>query len=146
MQTGERRGPRLRGNHPLRHCKEPRSQPAEEERGHPKPDPAIRRIEPALRSRLELREPEADNRKDHAAKKSGTRRFGRFSIADCMYYPMRTRFRTYGVSIPDELEPYAKALDCHPAVRKLERVGRGSPRIAAYDEYLRSVGGDPDAA
>jgi glutathione S-transferase len=71
--------------------------------------------------------------------------FGRFSIADCMYYPMRTRFRTYGVAIPRELEAYAKALDTHPAVQELELVGRGAPRIAAYDDYLRSVGGDPDA-
>ncbi len=56
---------------------------------------------------------------------------------------MRTRFRTYAVAIPEELEPYAKALDAHPAVQELERVGRAAQRIAAYDEYLRSVGGDP---
>jgi glutathione S-transferase len=71
--------------------------------------------------------------------------FGRFSIADCMYYPMHTRFRTYGVTIPPELEPYTRALDDHPAVHELERVARAAPRIPAYDDYLRSVGGDPDA-
>jgi glutathione S-transferase len=71
--------------------------------------------------------------------------FGRFSIADCMYYPMRTRFRTYGVAIPDALQAYARALDAHPAVRDLERIGREAPRIPIYDDYLRSVGGDPDA-
>jgi glutathione S-transferase len=72
--------------------------------------------------------------------------FGQFSIADCMYYPMRTRFRTYGVAIPDALAPYARALDAYPAVQALERVGHKAPRIEAYDEYLRSVGGDPNAA
>lgn len=72
--------------------------------------------------------------------------FGRFSIADCMYYPMRTRFRTYGVPIPTTLEAYVKALDEAPAVRALIDVARTAPRVPVYDEYLRSVGGDPDAA
>lgn len=72
--------------------------------------------------------------------------FGRFSIADCLYYPMRTRFRTYGVALPPSLEAYAAALDDAPAVRALVEIARTAPRIPVYDEYLRSVGGDPDAA
>jgi glutathione S-transferase len=83
---------------------------------------------------------------DALASSGGPYLFGRFSIADCMYFPMRTRFRSYGVAIPRGLEAYVAALDAAPAVRALEEVARVAPRIPAYDAYLRSVGGDPDAA
>lgn len=83
---------------------------------------------------------------DALARSGGPYLFGRFSIADCMYYPMRTRFRSYGVAMPRGLEAYVAALDTTPAVRALEEVARAAPRVPAYDEYMRSVGGDPDAA
>jgi glutathione S-transferase len=72
--------------------------------------------------------------------------FGRFSIADAMYFPVRTRLRTYGVSIPGTHTPYVTALDSSPAVTRLEAVARTAPAIPAYDDYIRSVGGDPTAA
>lgn len=77
---------------------------------------------------------------------SGPFLFGRFGIADCMYYPMLTRFISYGVQLPAALAPYASALEQVPAVRQLWALARQAPRIAVYDEYLRSLGGDPDAA
>lgn len=72
--------------------------------------------------------------------------FGRFSIADAMFYPVRTRFRTYGVAIPASLGAYVQALDTHPVVRALVELARTAPRIAAYDAAMRKLGGDPDAA
>jgi len=72
--------------------------------------------------------------------------FGRFSIADAMYFPVLTRFRTYGVDLPSSLVSYAEALDSHPAVQALVAVAATAPRIPVYDEYLRRFGGDPDAA
>jgi glutathione S-transferase len=72
--------------------------------------------------------------------------FGGFSIADAMFFPVRTRLRTYGVPIPGELAGYVAALDALPAVRALHELARTSPLIPAYDEYLLSLGGDPDAA
>jgi glutathione S-transferase len=72
--------------------------------------------------------------------------FGRFGIADAMYYPVRARFRTYDVAIPDALTSYVTALDALPAVRALEGVARQAPSIPVYDEYIRSLGGQPDAA
>ena len=72
--------------------------------------------------------------------------FGRFSIADAMFYPVRTRFRTYGAAIPASLAAYVQALDAHPAVRTLVELARSAPRIAAYDAAMRKLGGDPDAA
>jgi glutathione S-transferase len=71
--------------------------------------------------------------------------FGRFSIADAMYFPVLTRFRTYGVKIPSTLIPYADALEAHPAVLALIAVASSAPRIPVYDDYLRRFGGDPDA-
>jgi glutathione S-transferase len=72
--------------------------------------------------------------------------FGPFGIADAMYFPVRTRFRTYGISIPEKLDPYVRALDALPATCALEQVARTAPAIPVYDEYLRSLGGDPVAA
>lgn len=72
--------------------------------------------------------------------------FGRFSIADAMFYPVLTRFRTYRVAVPAELAAYTEALDSHAAVRALVERARLAPRIAHYDENLRRLGGDPDAA
>ena len=72
--------------------------------------------------------------------------FGRFSIADAMFYPVRTRFRTYGAAIPASLAAYVQALDSHPAVRTLVELARSAPRIAAYDAAMHKLGGDPDAA
>ena len=72
--------------------------------------------------------------------------FGEFCIADAMYFPARTRLRTYGVPIPADLANYVAALDALPAVHALHEQARTSPEIPTYDEYLRSLGGDPVAA
>lgn len=71
--------------------------------------------------------------------------FGHFSIADAMYFPVLTRFRTYSVELPRALRPYATALEQHPAVQALVAVAATAPRIPVYDDYLRRFGGDPDA-
>ncbi len=71
--------------------------------------------------------------------------FGRFSIADAMYFPVLTRFRTYGVELPRSLVAYGEALEAQPAVRALVAVASSAPRIPVYDDYLRRFGGDPDA-
>jgi glutathione S-transferase len=70
--------------------------------------------------------------------------YGRFTIADAMYFPVLTRFRTYGVELPRSLASYAEALDAQPAVRALVAVAATAPRIPVYDDYVRRFGGDPD--
>jgi glutathione S-transferase len=72
--------------------------------------------------------------------------FGRFSIADAMYFPVLTRFRTYGVKLPSALVPYGHALEAQPAVQALVAVASSAPHIPVYDDYLRRCGGDPDGA
>jgi hypothetical protein len=62
-----------------------------------------------------------------------------------MYFPVLTRFRTYGVELPKSLATYAQALEADAAVRALLAVAATAPRIPVYDDYLRRFGGDPDA-
>jgi len=50
-----------------------------------------------------------------------------------------------GVELPEALAPYVRALEQNAAVQKLWAVARRAPKIAVYDDYLRSLGGDPDA-
>lgn len=72
--------------------------------------------------------------------------FGRFGIADAMYFPVLTRLRTYGIPLAETVTDYARALDKLPAVQKLFEVAISEPRTVIYDDYLRALGGDPDAA
>jgi glutathione S-transferase len=72
--------------------------------------------------------------------------FGNVTLADFFYFPVLTRFRTYGVALEGRLAEYARALDALPAVRALIDRARGDPPIAVYDHYVRKFGGDPVAA
>ena len=71
--------------------------------------------------------------------------FGKFSIADCMYFPVLTRFRTYDVELDSHAETYARALEAHDIIGKWHQVALTSPSIPVYDEALRRLGGDPEA-
>lgn len=71
--------------------------------------------------------------------------FGKFSIADCMYFPVLTRFRTYGVELAGEAEAYAQGLEAHDSVAKWQQVALTAPAIPSYDEAIRRLGGDPEA-
>ncbi len=44
--------------------------------------------------------------------------FGGFSIADCMYAPVMTRFSTYDIELPEELVAYREALYARPAMQR----------------------------
>src|SRR6188768_2548452 len=61
---------------------------------------------------------------------------GQFSIADCMYFPVATRFRTYGVPLPADAQAYSKALFALPIVRELEAIAANAPAITEYDACL----------
>ncbi len=43
--------------------------------------------------------------------------FGRFSIADCMYAPVVSRFVTYGIEMPKAVQTYAERMMALPAMR-----------------------------
>jgi glutathione S-transferase len=61
---------------------------------------------------------------------------GKFSIADCMFFPVATRFRTYGVALPDYAQAYSNALFSLPFVQELEQLAQATPAIPEYDAAL----------
>jgi glutathione S-transferase len=52
-----------------------------------------------------------------ATGRSGHFLFGSFSIADCMYAPVVSRFRTYGIALPPLLERYCEQMWRLPAMQ-----------------------------
>jgi glutathione S-transferase len=50
--------------------------------------------------------------------------FGAFSIADCMYAPVVSRFRTYGVELPQAAQAYCDRIWSLPAMREWERAAK----------------------
>ncbi|MEM8607438.1 MAG: glutathione S-transferase family protein [Myxococcota bacterium] len=61
--------------------------------------------------------------------------FGTFGIADCMYMPVLSRFRTYGVSLEGRTAEWASRMWAHPAVLKWVEVAAQSVSIPHYDAY-----------
>lgn len=50
--------------------------------------------------------------------------FGRFSIADCMYAPVVSRFRTYGVEVSQPVQAYCDRIWSLPPMREWERAAK----------------------
>jgi glutathione S-transferase len=50
--------------------------------------------------------------------------FGRFSVADCMYAPVVSRFRTYGIELPHLAQAYCDRMWLLPAMRDWEEAAR----------------------
>ena len=71
--------------------------------------------------------------------------FGKFSIADCMYFPVLTRFRTYGVTLDSHAEAYARELEAHDSIEKWQQAALSAPAIPVYDQAIRRLGGDLEA-
>jgi glutathione S-transferase len=70
------------------------------------------------------------------ATSSGDFLFGDFGIADCMYFPVISRFRTYGARVGLATTRYSKALFSHPLVRKLEALTADTEPTPRYDALL----------
>lgn len=67
---------------------------------------------------------------------SGPFLLGDFSIADCMFFPVVTRFRTYGVELPADTAAYSEALFALPFVQELQQLAQAAPAIPEYDSAL----------
>jgi len=61
---------------------------------------------------------------------------GELSIADCMYAPVVTRFRTYSVELPSAAARYSEAILTHPVLLELEQRAMTEPAIAEYDDVI----------
>ena len=71
----------------------------------------------------------------------GQRRFGgpflcgAFSIADAMYAPVATRFRTYGVAVSEPARHYADMLLALPAMREWCDAAHAEPEVLVQYEH-----------
>ncbi|HUS63066.1 MAG TPA: glutathione S-transferase family protein [Kofleriaceae bacterium] len=73
-----------------------------------------------------------EQRARHGA--AGPYLFGAFTIADVMYAPVATRFRTYGVELDGACQAYVDALFAHPQVAAWLAAAEAEPwSIARYD-------------
>jgi glutathione S-transferase len=64
--------------------------------------------------------------------------FGRFTLADAMYAPVATRFRTYGVTLDEPTAAYVSMIHDLPAMREWTASVRAEPwAIDAYDQVGR---------
>ena len=54
--------------------------------------------------------------------------FGTFTIADAMFAPVTTRFRTYGVELDATSKAYAGAVAAHPAMQAWQRDADAEPK------------------
>jgi len=57
--------------------------------------------------------------------KDGGFLFGRFSIADCMYAPVVSRFRTYGIRLPEAAQAYSGRMFALPAMQEWGTAAKG---------------------
>lgn len=62
--------------------------------------------------------------------------FGHFTIADCMYAPMLSRFRTYGVPLTGHAARYAEAMWQQPSVARWAKIAETATAIPVYDAAL----------
>jgi glutathione S-transferase len=61
--------------------------------------------------------------------------FGRFTIADAMYAPVVTRFRTYRIELEREAEAYCHAIMALPAMQEWIAAARNEPMIVESFEF-----------
>ena len=63
--------------------------------------------------------------------------FGRFSIADCMYAPVVSRFRTYGIAVPQIVDAYSERIFALPAMR--DWIAAAQAELAAVCPMLAAI-------
>ncbi len=62
--------------------------------------------------------------------------FGEFSIADCMYVPVLSRFRTYGLPMQGQVAAWEERIWEQPSVAKWTKLAEQSVAIPMYDVLL----------
>ena len=61
--------------------------------------------------------------------------FGEFGVADAMYAPVVSRFRTYEVELPETARAYADAVWSLPALAEWSAAARSEPYTIAHKEF-----------
>lgn len=65
--------------------------------------------------------------------------FGHFTVADAMYAPVVTRFRTYGVALSGLSADYARTILSLPAFKEWEQAGIKEPQIIKRSEIYSNL-------
>ncbi len=65
---------------------------------------------------------------------SGAWLFGEFSIVDCMYAPIASRFHTYQPELSDAAASYIQAIINHPQVRSWYQLAQAEPETLETEE------------
>jgi glutathione S-transferase len=65
--------------------------------------------------------------------------FGAFGIVDAYFAPVCTRFRTYGLALPDAPAAYARRVLGLPAMQQWDRDARAEKDFLAFDEPYRQA-------
>ncbi|BBE71484.1 glutathione S-transferase family protein [Oharaeibacter diazotrophicus] len=60
--------------------------------------------------------------------------FGRFTLADCAYAPVASRFATYSVPLDDVCAAYVESVLSHPAMVEWSTAARAETWVVAADE------------
>ncbi|MBV9551761.1 MAG: glutathione S-transferase C-terminal domain-containing protein, partial [Alphaproteobacteria bacterium] len=61
--------------------------------------------------------------------------FGPFTIADAMYAPVVTRFRTYAIDLEREADSYCEAVMALPAMQEWLAAARDEPMVIDRYEF-----------
>lgn len=78
--------------------------------------------------------------RDALQRSGGPFLFGNFSVADCMFAPVATRFRTYDVEVSNECRSYMQTLFLAPSVKHWLDQTADAPDIPKYDAISASRG------
>lgn len=70
--------------------------------------------------------------REQLAASKGPFLFGAFTLADVMFAPVATRFRTYGVDLDPTCRAYVDAIHALPAFAEWKRDAGAEPEIAKY--------------
>jgi len=72
-------------------------------------------------------------------KKHGPWLAGTFSIADCMYAPVASRFKTYGITLEDSAQEYVDRIHGHPSMQQWVNDAMQETEIIPEDEAGEEV-------
>lgn len=78
---------------------------------------------------------------DALQRSGGPYLFGHFTIADCMYLPVLSRFRTYRVELEGDALAYDRRMWQNPVVKEWYAIALSATAIPVYDEEFQQRGG-----
>lgn len=94
-----------------------------------------RRVQPSQRAKADIARVQAiwsSARDEHGA--AGPWLFGQFSAADAMFAPVASRFRTYGIDLPEPLARWQATVLDSPPMREWTAAAEAEPEVIEHEE------------